>query len=42
VVGGVAVMSASIVFFGFLRSLPNPEDVVHDTDSGPTDPLVGQ
>lgn len=42
VVGGVAVMIASIVFFGFLRSLPNPEDVIHDTDAGPTDPLVGQ
>ncbi len=42
IVGGVAVMVASSVFFGFLRSLPNPEDVVHDTDPGPTDPLVGQ
>jgi hypothetical protein len=39
---------ASLIFFRFLMTLPNPEDVDNGdepsesgpTDSGPTDPLV--
>lgn len=42
IVGGAAVILASLFFFGFLRSLPNPEDVVQDEGAGPTDPLAAQ
>ncbi|MDO7883609.1 MFS transporter [Salinibacterium soli] len=41
-VGGGAAMLASLAFFPFLRSLPNPEDVVQDDGAGPTDPLAAQ
>lgn len=40
-VGGAVVVVVSVVFVRFFASLPNPEDVVHDTDAGPTDPLIG-
>jgi hypothetical protein len=42
VFGGVGVV-ASILFFRFLASLPNPEDVDNGdvpNEAGPTDPLV--
>lgn len=42
IIGGGAVVLASLLFFRFLRSLPNPEDVVQDGGAGPTDPLAAQ
>lgn len=41
IVGGAAAALASALFFRFLMTLPNPEDVEPDTAAGPTDPLVG-
>jgi Na+/melibiose symporter-like transporter len=41
IAGGAVVVVVSVVFVRFFASLPNPEDVVHETDAGPTDPLVG-
>lgn len=43
VVGGAAIIVASAVFFRFLMTLPNPEDVDNGdpSDAGPTDPLAG-
>lgn len=43
---GAIEVVATLVFFRFLMSLPNPEDVDNgdvpqpDTDAGPTDPLA--
>lgn len=37
--GGLGVI-ASLIFFRFLMSLPNPEDVELPAEPGPTDPLV--
>lgn len=43
IVGGGAAAIASLVFFRFLMTLPNPEDVSSEPTpgAGPTDPLVG-
>jgi Na+/melibiose symporter-like transporter len=47
IVGGGAATIASILFFGFLSRLPNPEDIdngdppaVANPEAGPTDPMV--
>lgn len=41
IVGGAAAIGASVLFFRFLMTLPNPEDVeAHDEGSGPTDPTI--
>ena len=47
IIGGGAATIASIVFFGFLSRLPNPEDIDNGdpstapaADAGPTDPTV--
>jgi Na+/melibiose symporter-like transporter len=43
IVGGFAATAASILFFRFLTTLPNPEDVDNGdvvAEAGPTDPLV--
>jgi Na+/melibiose symporter-like transporter len=42
IVGGIAATVASVIFFRFLMTLPNPEDVDNGdpVDAGPTDPMV--
>jgi MFS family permease len=42
IIGGGAAAVASLIFFAFLRTLPNPEDVGLPQGPGPTDPLVGE
>ena len=42
IIGGGAAAVASLIFFAFLRTLPNPEDVELPQGPGPTDPLVGE
>ena len=42
IIGGGAAAVASLIFFAFLRTLPNPEDVELPHGPGPTDPLVGE
>lgn len=43
IVGGALELLASLIFFRFLMTLPNPEDVDNGdptSDAGPTDPLL--
>ncbi len=42
IIGGAAATVASVVFFRFLITLPNPEDVDAEGEAGPTDPLLVQ
>jgi len=42
IIGGGAAAVASLIFFAFLRTLPNPEDVELPQGPGPTDPLIGE
>lgn len=42
IIGGGAAAVASLIFFAFLRTLPNPEDVELPQGPGPTGPLVGE